>query len=62
LILLILVLVIGSVVAIGRWRKFGSIQWIWAIAGLGIGLFVIWALVLVFFIGPEMNRAIVPWK
>jgi hypothetical protein len=59
---LIALTIIGTAVAIGRWRKFTSIQWIWTLAGIGIALFVIWGLMIVFVIGPEMNRAVVPWK
>lgn len=43
-------------VAFGVWRKFGPIQWIWLLFGTAITLLVLWALLLAFFIGPEMVR------
>ena len=51
-------LFIGTAVVIGRWRKFNSIQWIWLITSMVIGLVVIWLLLAVFVIGPEMKRTI----
>ena len=57
----LMLIVIGAAVAIGRWRKFTSVHWIWTIAGLAIALVVLWALVLMFFIGPEMRDAKTPW-
>jgi hypothetical protein len=42
--------------AFGVWRKFGAIQWIWLLAGFAIALLIVWFLVVLFFIGPEMVR------
>lgn len=53
---LILILILGAVVAIGVWRKFGPIEWIWLLFGTAIALLVIWFLLVVFVIGPEMVR------
>jgi hypothetical protein len=51
-------LFIGTAIAIGRWRKFNSIQWIWLITCMVIGLVVIWFLLAVFVVGPEMRRTL----
>ena len=52
------VLFIGTSIAIGRWRKFNSIQWIWLITSMVIGLVVIWLLLAVFVVGPQMKKSI----
>ena len=49
-------LLFAALIAFGVWRKFGPIQWIWLLFGGAIALVVIWLIVLVFFIGPEMVR------
>ena len=49
---------IGTAIAIGRWRKFNSIQWIWLITSMMIGLIVIWLLLAVFVVGPQMKKSI----
>ena len=58
--MLLIAVVFAIAIAIGKWRGFGPIQWIWLLFGLAIGLVVIWVLLLVFFIGPEMVRTGVP--
>ena len=52
------ILFIGTAIVIGRWRKFNSIQWIWLITCMVIGLVVIWFLLAVFVVGPEMKRTL----
>jgi hypothetical protein len=54
--LLLLMVVLALVVAFGVWRKFGAVQWIWLMFGAAITLVILWALAIVFFIGPEMRR------
>jgi hypothetical protein len=51
-----LLIAFAIAVAIGVWRKFGPIQWIWLIFGTAITILVIWVLLLAFVIGPEMVR------
>ena len=48
----------GTAIAIGRWRKFNSIQWIWLITSMAIGLVLIWFLLAIFVVGPEMKRTL----
>jgi hypothetical protein len=54
--LLTLVLIIGLAVAFGVWRRFTAVQWIWLMAGAALLLIMVWAALLVFLIGPEMQR------
>jgi hypothetical protein len=54
--LMILLLLLGLAVAFGVWRRFTSVQWIWLVAGSALLLVLVWALYLVFIIGPEMRR------
>ena len=58
---LIAALVFGAVLAFGRWRRLNSVQWIWLLFGTALALIVIWLLVIVFFIGPEMREMDKPW-
>jgi hypothetical protein len=55
-VLLWIALAFGTLIAIGVWRKFGPIQWIWLLFGGAIALLLLWALALIFIIGPEMVR------
>lgn len=54
--LLLILLVVALAVAFGVWRRFGPVQWIWLLAGGALLLILIWAILLVFFIGPDMQR------
>lgn len=54
--LLYAVVVIAALVLIGRWRRFTSVQWIWAVFGICIVMVVLWAILIIFVIGPEMQR------
>jgi hypothetical protein len=52
----ILLIVFAAVIAFGVWRRFTSVQWIWMLFGAAATLMLIWLLLLLFFIGPEMRR------
>lgn len=52
----IMVLVFMLAVALGLWRRFGAVQWIWLLAGTSFVMIVLWTLLIIFFIGPEMKR------
>ncbi|HSJ25691.1 MAG TPA: hypothetical protein VK929_13535 [Longimicrobiales bacterium] len=54
--ILLLMAVFALLIAVGVWRRFTAVQWIWLIAGSALLLILVWALFLVFFIGPEMQR------
>jgi hypothetical protein len=43
-------------IAVGVWRRFGAVQWIWLLFGVAMALVVVWVLMLVLVIGPEMQR------
>lgn len=58
--LLLLIIIVAAAVAFGMWRRFGPIQWIWLFFGIAIAMLVIWAVMLVFVIGPEMQRTEFP--
>jgi hypothetical protein len=52
----ILLLAFAVIIAFGIWRRFSAIQWIWTLFGAAMLLMLIWFLLLVFLIGPEMRR------
>lgn len=52
----ILLLLFLAAIAFGAWARFGAVQWIWLMAGIAFTMVLIWVLLLVFFIGPEMRR------
>lgn len=52
----LLVLIFIAIVAFGVWRGFGAVQWIWLMAGSAFVMILLWVLLIVFFIGPEMRR------
>jgi hypothetical protein len=54
--LTVLLLVVGLAVGYGIWRKFTAIQWIWLMTGLALAMLVLWAIMLVFVVGPGMQR------
>ena len=51
-------LFLGTAVAVGRWRRFNAIQWIWLITAMAIGLILVWFVLAVFVVGPEMQRTL----
>jgi hypothetical protein len=58
--LLLMALVVGTAIAVGIWRRFGPIQWIWLLAGLSFAMLILWALLLIFVIGPGMRATPMP--
>jgi hypothetical protein len=59
-VLALLLLIFGSVIAIGLWRKAGPVQWIWLLFGAAITMLVLWVLLVLFVVGPEMRRTPLP--
>ncbi|HEX6132860.1 MAG TPA: hypothetical protein VFZ24_02680 [Longimicrobiales bacterium] len=51
-----ILLLFGVAVAFGLWRRFGPIQWIWLLFGTAIALLIVWFILIMFVIGPEMVR------
>jgi hypothetical protein len=47
---------IAAAIAFGVWRRFSAIQWIWLLFGTCIFMLVLWAVLIVFVIGPNMRR------
>ena len=58
--LALLLLIFGSAIAIGLWRKAGPVQWIWLLFGAAITMLVLWVLLVLFVVGPEMRRTPLP--
>jgi hypothetical protein len=56
----LLLLIFGTAIAIGLWRKAGPIQWIWLLFGAAITMLVLWVLLVLFVVGPEMRRSPLP--
>jgi hypothetical protein len=54
--LMVLVLIVAAAVAIGVWRGFGAVQWIWLIAGIALTMVALWVIMLIFVVGPGMQR------
>jgi hypothetical protein len=52
----LLLIVFAGLIAFGVWRRFTAIQWIWLLFGAAATLMLIWLVLLVFLIGPEMRR------
>jgi hypothetical protein len=55
-VILLLLLLLAAAVAFGVWRRFTAIEWIWTFFALSIGMLIIWFLMVVFIVGPEMRR------
>jgi hypothetical protein len=51
-----LLVVLAAAIAFGIWRRFTAIQWIWLGFGLAIGMVILWLLLVVLVVGPEMRR------
>ena len=49
-------LVFAFAISYGLWKKFGPVQWIWLLFGTTIAVVIVWLLLIVFVIGPEMVR------
>jgi hypothetical protein len=52
----LLLLIFGTAIAIGLWRKAGPVEWIWLLFGAAITMLVLWVLLVLFVVGPEMRR------
>ena len=55
---IVALLFLATAIAIGRWRRFNAIQWIWLITGMAIALVIVWFVLAVFVVGPEMQRTL----
>ncbi|HEX6308736.1 MAG TPA: hypothetical protein VFZ69_11140 [Longimicrobiales bacterium] len=51
-----ILILFAAAVAFGVWRKFGPVQWIWLLFGTAIALVIVWFILVMFVIGPEMVR------
>jgi hypothetical protein len=58
--ILFVLLVFGAAIAIGVWRKAGPIQWIWLLFGAAMLMLVLWVVLIIFVVGPEMQRTGIP--
>ena len=58
--ILLVLLIFGTAIAIGLWRKAGPIEWIWLLFGAAITMLVLWLVLVLFVIGPEMQRTPLP--
>ena len=58
----LLLLIFGAAIAIGVWRKAGPVQWIWLLFAAAITMLVLWALLVLFVVGPEMRRSPLPGR
>jgi uncharacterized membrane protein len=58
--LLYFVIVVVALIAFGVWRRFGPIQWIWLLFGIAIVMLILWLLMMVLVVGPEMRRMNAP--
>ena len=54
--LLYFVIVVAAAFGFGVWRRFGPVQWIWLLFGIAITMLVLWMLMMVLVVGPEMRR------
>jgi hypothetical protein len=58
--LLYFVIAVAVAIAFGAWRRFGPIQWIWLLFGIAIAMLILWLLLMVLVVGPEMRRMNAP--
>lgn len=56
----IILLVFGAAVLIGIVRRASAVGWIWLLFGAVIVMLVLWVLLIVFVVGPEMHRTGAP--
>jgi uncharacterized membrane protein len=52
----LILLVLAVVVIFGVWRRFGSVQWIWLLFGAAIVMIVVWLVLVITVVEPEMRR------
>jgi ABC-type spermidine/putrescine transport system permease subunit II len=55
-VILLLAVLVAVAVAIGIWRGFTAIEWIWTFFAIAIGMIVLWLILVIFVVGPEMRR------
>jgi predicted MFS family arabinose efflux permease len=53
----LLLLIFGAAIAIGLWRRASPVEWIWLLFAAAITMLVLWVLLVVFVVGPEMRRS-----
>jgi hypothetical protein len=53
---LLFLLAFGALVLLGVWRRFGPVQWIWLLFGAAIFMVILWILLVVLVVEPEMRR------
>jgi hypothetical protein len=58
----LLLVIFGAAIAVGLWRRASPIEWIWLLFGAAITMLVLWVLLVVFIIGPEMRRSPLPGR
>jgi uncharacterized membrane protein len=46
----------AAVVLFGVWRRFGPVQWIWLLFGAAIVMIVVWLVLIIAVVEPEMRR------
>jgi hypothetical protein len=56
LVILLLATLIAVAAAIGIWRGFTAIEWIWTFFAIAISMMVLWLILVIFVVGPEMRR------
>jgi hypothetical protein len=49
-------LLFAGAILFGIWRGFGPIQWIWLLFGAAMVMIVIWVLLIILVVEPEMRR------
>jgi hypothetical protein len=55
-VILLLATLIAVAAAIGIWRGFTAIEWIWTFFAIAISMVVLWFILVIFVVGPEMRR------
>jgi hypothetical protein len=55
-VILLLATLIAVAAAIGIWRGFTAIEWIWTFFAIAISMVVLWLILIIFVVGPEMRR------
>jgi hypothetical protein len=55
---LLFIIIASAAIGYGVWRRFTAIQWIWLLFGTCAVLMLLWLVLVVFVIGPQMRRMI----
>jgi hypothetical protein len=53
---LLFLLISGAVILFGMWRRFGAVQWIWVLFGAAMFMVLLWLLLIVLVVEPEMRK------